>query len=290
MRSLVFLLREAFVNLNRHGLMTAAAVTTIAVSLALLGAFSLTFYQINTAAHRAVNAFEMRAFCRPEMTKKDSGRLTKKIAALPGVSTVRYMSRAEIWAEQTRNYPIDTAGIPNQMPDTFVIKLSDAARASAVAHEIRGWHGEIDSVDLPEKEMSGVLRIADFVKTLGLAGGVVLLFGALIVVSNTIRISVFARRREIKIMQLVGATTWFIRLPLLIEGLIHGTLGGLLATLCLFGVGRYVAELIATTVPMLVPYGGSVDVLRFSLLLVSLGALIGMLGSLLSIRRYLRAV
>jgi cell division transport system permease protein len=114
-------------------------------------------------------------------------------------------------------------------------------------------------VALPDREMAGVLRLANLVRDAGIVGAVVLLGAALVVVSNTIRISVFGRRREIKIMQLVGATAWFIRLPLLIEGLLHGLGGGALAGICLFAGGHYAARLIRETVPMLVPYGGSVD-------------------------------
>lgn len=290
MRAFSFLVREALINLRRHGLMTTAAVSTIAVALALLGAFLVTFYQVDTAAHRTVDAFEMRVFCRREVDTAAAQRLKPRLARLPGVASVRYLSREAIWKEQTRNYPIDTAGIPNQMPDTFVIKLSDGKRAAAIAREIRGWHREVDGVDLPEKEMGSVLRLAEFVRNVGFVAAAALLLGALVVVSNTIRISVFSRRREIKIMQLVGATPWFIRLPLFLEGLIHGILGGAVAGICLIAAGRYLSGVIQENVPMLVSYGGAVDLPRFGLALVALGALIGAFGSLVSIRRDLRSV
>ncbi len=287
---MLFLLHEALTNFRRHGLMTMAAITTIAVSLALLGGFLLTFYQVSNAARRAVDAFEMRVFCRQEIRKEALPALKQRITALQGVASVRYLSREQIWAEQTKNYPIDTSGIPNQMPDTFVVKLSDARRATALSEEIRNWRESVDSVDLPESEMNSVLRIADFLRNVGMAGAFVLVGGALIVVSNTIRISVFARRREIKIMQLVGATPWFIRFPLLIEGMLHGLLGGALAALCLLGAGHSLGNLVRENVPMLVPYLASVDMLRFGLALALGGALLGAGGSLVSIRRYLRAL
>jgi cell division transport system permease protein len=109
-------------------------------------------------------------------------------------------------------------------------------------------------------------------------------------VSNTVRISVFARRREIKIMQIVGAPGWFIRMPLLIEGLLHGLLGGALASACLYLAGSHIGGLIRDTVPMLTPYLAPVDAPRFGLSLLAAGALIGVLGSLVSISRYLRTV
>jgi cell division transport system permease protein len=290
MNSLGFLIGEAFVNLRRHSFMTFAAITTIAVSLGLLGAFLITFYEVDTATHHAVSAFEMRIFCKPAVTKQALGDLQDQIRALPGVGSVMFRSRDEIWKEQTRDYPIDVSGIPNQMPDTFVVHMTDPARVAGDAATIRSWKDSVQDVAVPETEMNGVNRIASFLRSVGLVSGIVLLVGALIVVSNTIRISVFARRREIRIMQIVGATTWFIRLPLLLEGLIHGIGGGLLACAGLYFVGRYVEALIRQTVPMLLPYGGPVDILRFGLIVVGAGAAIGASGSLLSIRRYLRTV
>lgn len=290
MGSLGFLISEAFVNLRRHSFMTFAAITTIAVSLGLLGAFLVTFYEVDTATHRAVSAFEMRVFCKSGITKDAVRALDDQIRALPGVGSVTFRSRDEIWKEQIRNYPIDVSGIPNQMPDTFEVHMTDPSRVTADAATIRSWKDSVQDIAVPETEMNGVNRIASFLRSVGLVSGVVLLVGALIVVSNTIRVSVFARRREIRIMQIVGATAWFIRLPLLLEGLIHGIGGGLLACLGLYFVGHYVEALIRQTVPMLLPYGGPIDVLRFGLIVVGAGALIGATGSLLSIRRYLRAV
>lgn len=328
MRSFPFLLREALVNLKRHGLMTAAAITTIAVSLALLGGFLLTFYQVNTATRRALEDFEMRVFCRSEIAEDNTAavraakkagrrtnrrlsgargdqageevrsspgtinlaRLRKRLESLDGVQSVVYLSKERIWKEQTREYPIDTAGIPNLMNDTFVVKLADPRKAAAIAREVKGWHAEVDDVSLPDDEMGRVLRLAGFVRSAGIAGGIVLLLGALVVVSNTIRISVFARRREIKIMQLVGAAPWFIRLPLLIEGLLHGLAGGALAAAALLVVASYVSQMIRESAAFLLPYGGVVDLPRCALALVVLGALIGALGSLVSIRRYLHAL
>ncbi|MES2461863.1 MAG: FtsX-like permease family protein, partial [Armatimonadota bacterium] len=141
---------------------------------------------------------------------------------------------------------------------------------------------------VPEDELEGVRRLASFLRTAGFISSVLLLLGSLVVVSNTIRASVAARHREIKIMQIVGASPWFIRIPLLLEGLIHGTLGGAIACLCLYFVGHYVGELIRDTVPMLVPYGGPVDILTSSIALVGAGAVVGAGGSLLSMHRYLR--
>jgi cell division transport system permease protein len=280
-------MREAMTNLQRHGFMTIAAITTISVTLALLGAFLVTFYEIDTATQRAVSDFEVRIFCRNNLPRDRVEALGPKIRALPGVATVTFLSRDQVWAEQKKNYAIDISGIPNQMNDTYVLRLSDPAQAGVIARTIRGWP-EVQETAVPEDELDGVRRVASFLRTAGAISSVLLLLGSLVVVSNTIRASVAARHREIKIMQIVGASPWFIRFPLLLEGLIHGTIGGAAACLCLYFVGRYVGGLIRETVPMLLPYGGPVDILSFSLAIVGAGAVVGAGGSLLSMHRYLR--
>ncbi|MBC8104855.1 MAG: hypothetical protein H7Z41_19950, partial [Cytophagales bacterium] len=159
MRSLPFLLREALMNLRRHGLMTIAAITTIAVSLALLGAFLVTFYEIDTATHRAVSNFEVRVFCRTGITRPGRDQIAPRLRALPGVATVQFRSRQQVWAEQTKNYSIDISGIPNQMNDTFILTLSDPVQAGKIAGTVRGWRDLVQEVAVPEDELNGVRRI-----------------------------------------------------------------------------------------------------------------------------------
>ena len=290
MRSFFFLIREAFTNLRRHGLMTVAAVSTIAIALALLGTFAVTFYELESASRQAVGDFEIRVFCRQEIKGKPVAAVGKRIQALEGVASVQYLSRDAVWKEQTANYPIDTTGIPNQMPDTFVVKLTDPKKSDTVTRAIRGWKSEIDTVSVPEQELGVVSRIADFLRMLGMVGGGILLIGALTVVSNTIRISVFSRRREIKIMQIVGAAPWFIRLPMVLEGLIHGLLGSIVASVGLGVMGRVVGSLLHDELPQLMPYGRPIDLAVLVALTIGAGALVGIVGSILSLHRYLRAV
>jgi len=287
LRSLPFLLGEALINLRRHSLMTVAAVTGITIALSLLGAFGLAFQQIDAAATRALGEFEMRIFCAPAAPRQTGSDVASRLKGQPGVASVQFLPREEVWAEQARNYPIDTQGLPNLMPDTVVVHLSDAAEGPGLAKAVRTWPG-VDEVLLLEQEIRTLLRIADIGKAAGGICGVALLLGALAVAMNTIRLSVFTRRREIRIMQIVGASPWFIRLPLLLEGLLHGVIGGAVAAGILAGVSAYVTGLVMRTLPQFAAYGAPVDYYALTLILVGGGALLGVAASALAIRRYLR--
>jgi cell division transport system permease protein len=288
MRSFFFLIGEAFINLRRHSLMTVAAVTTIAVALSLIGAFALMSYQANVATNRAASEFEIHVYCREQVKKEAIPAIKKRLEGISGIRSVRYISKEKAFNEYAKNLPIDTRGIPNQFNETFVLLLKDPAKGSQIASVIRGWHEEVEEVALPEAEMGGLLRIMTFMKYLGALTGALLLIGALLVVSNTIRLSVFTRRREIRIMQIIGASPSFIRLPLFIEGLIHGILGGALAGICLAVVNHYTQGLIESVIPMLSRYFAPIDMKNIAMQSVAVGALLGAAGSLLSIHRYLR--
>lgn len=285
-RAFPFLLREALINLRRHGLMTVAAVTTIGVALTLIGSFYLTFVQLRSMSRRTVDAFEMRVFCRPELTAETLKSTEEKLRALPGVADVTYRSRDDAFADASKSLPIDTEGLPNLMPDTFVVKLRSAEQTAGIAAEIRSWMGEVENVDVPEEELKVVVRLAEFIRNLGLLGGGFLLLGALVVVVNTIRLSVFSRRREIQIMKIVGATPGFIRLPMLLEGLLHGVVGGILATLALAGLLHYTNTLTAA-IPLLASYLEPVSLPKIAASLILGGGVVGAGGALLSVHRYL---
>ena len=287
LRSLPFLIREAWLNLRRHGLMTAAAICAIAVALSLVGAFAITFYEAQEATKHALSDFEMRVFLKQGVSVATGKLLQKRIAALPGVEKTDYLSSEQVFAAQAKESALDVSGIPNMMPATLNVRLSDAQKGETVAATVRSYP-EVESIQQMDKEMRTLLQLSGVARTIGFAAGAILLLAALAVVANTIRVSVFTRRREIKIMQIVGASAAFIRLPLLIEGLMHGLAGGGLAALALVSTSHYIGGMIVGSLPQFTPYGAPVDFVAVVTYLLLGGAILGGLGSALSIRRYLR--
>ena len=287
LRSVPFLLGEAWHNLRRHALMTGAAICAIAVALTLVGAFALAFHAAQGAAKQVASGFEMRVFVRRAVPRARAQRLVKRIAALPGVGAVTFLSSETVFAAQARVLELDVSGIPNFMPDTLNVRLADAREGATVSATVRQF-AEVESVAAMDDELRTLLRLGGIAQTVGYASGVVLLLAALAVVSNTIRLSVFSRRREIKIMQIVGASAAFIRLPLLLEGLMHGVAGAVLATVALRGAAWYVGDLVTGSLPQFALVSAPVDFGAVTLGLLAGGAILGGAGAVLSIRRYLR--
>ena len=267
--------------------MTGAAVSAIAVALTLVGAFALAFFAASYATKQVASEFEMRVFVKRDVPRDRARRLVKRITALPGVSLVTFLPREDVFAAQAKSASLDVTGIPNFMPDTLNVRLDGAEGAKSVADTVRGF-GEVESVAAMDTELQTLVQLGGVAQTVGLATGAVLLLAALAVVSNTIRLSVFSRRREIKIMQVVGASAAFIRFPLLLEGLLHGIAGGTVAASVLRGAGWYVDGLVAGSLPQFAPYAAPVEWGTVTLYLLTAGAIIGGTGSVLAIRRYLR--
>ena len=287
MRSLPFLLREALANLTRHGMMTAAAVSTLAAALVLCGAFALTTLQVVHVARRQVDAFEMRVFCRADTSADGLAEVRSRLVALPGVRRVEFIPREAAFAEQAKDLPLDTDGVPNLFPHTYVVRFDDPGAAGRSAATVRGWHGNVEGVDVMEEELAMAMRIAGVLGKLGAATGAALLAGALLVVMNTIRLSVHDRRREIQIMRIVGATGAFIRLPMVLEGMLHGLAAGVLGTGLLWAGDRAVRRLL-DGIPMLA--GGTLpfDPAATALWMVGGGMMVGAVGSWIALRRHLR--
>lgn len=287
MRSLPFLLREALVNLTRHGMMTAAAISTLAAALVLCGSFALLSMQVLHIARRQIDAFEMRVFCRPQTSAEGLADIRSRLVRLPGVRKVEFVPKEAAFADQVAGMPIDADSVPNLFPHTYVVRFDDVSQAGRSAAVVRGWHGDVDGVDVMEEEMATAVRIAGFLGKLGAATGLALLSGALLVVMNTIRLSVHDRRREIQVMRIVGATSTFIRLPMVLEGMLHGIAAGVLATGLLWGADRAV-RILLEGIPLLAGGLKPFDLASISLWLVAGGMAVGASGSLIALHRHLR--
>ncbi len=288
-RSAEYLVQEAFTGIKRNGVMAYASISTIALSLAVLGAFVLAALGANNFAASQIKRFQIAVFMTRDASYEDATKLSEKISGINGVGEVEIRSRDKEWAEFKRKHPnIESAGLPlNVLPYGLDVKITNPERITIIASSIRQMN-KVDGVLEGRKTAMRVMAVAKVVRAVSTIGVLLLLITTAFIISNAIRLTLYARRREIRIMQLVGATDQFIRIPLVIEGIVFGVTGAIVAWLLLRAGSIYMGHTARKILTMLGHVSSNVAPLDLAIGLVLTGGLIGAAGSLLSIRRFLR--
>lgn len=283
-----FLLSEAFIALRRNGLMTFAAISTAAVALFLLGGLGYVYFRVSQFTTNVSGKFEMSVFARMDLPRDQVMALGEKIKAMPGVKSVKLIPKEEAWRKQQEEVHISGEGLENPLPDQLSVLLSDVNKADQLAKDIQNLPEvyEPNGVEYSRDAQQLMSQMLSVVRWLGGALGSLLLATAGILIYNAIRLTVIARRREIRIMQLVGASYFTIWTPFVIEGMVQGATGGFLATVILWGAQIYVHGFMQKI---------SADVgfpaypfWPIALLLMGIGAVYGFLCSTFAVREPLR--
>lgn len=283
--------RESLKSLGRNGWMTFASVSAVTVTLLLVGVFVLIMMNLNKVADDVENDVEMKVFIALETGQEDIDRLENEISVLPGVESVEFSTKEEELTDLILNFGDDFSLYEQNNPlfDVFYVKSTDPQQTEKVA-------GEISKIELIEKVEFGAGKIEKLFNVLntgrnvGLVLILALLFTAMFLISNTIRITIVARRHEIEIMKLVGATNWFVRIPFILEGMWLGLLGsiipiGLVAALY-YNVTVYAEPRLKNEIFQLLEF--SPFIYQVSALILLMGIFIGIWGSFMSIRKFLR--
>lgn len=288
-RNIEFVIQEAFIGIWRNGVMAVAALTTIALSLSVLGAFLLLCMGTQSLIERELGKFEIGVYLSQSTPRPEAEEIGRKIRQTSGVKEVLFIPKEDAWPEfkKTMASKLDLGGVEaNPLPDAYRVKVHGAEVVQQVAQKIRGMEG-IERVKEGRNELRHVLAVARFVRYVGALAIAVLIVVCVFIISNAIRLTVFARRHEIRIMQLVGATDGFIRTPLVIEGMLLGAIGAAIS-LCVIKLGGcYLAGVVAKMVPLFSTIPSGVNGAQFAWGLILTGALAGTIGSLLSIRKFL---
>ncbi len=280
---------EAVMSVRRNGLMSAAAITTVMVVLLTVGASILIGANLANIAGALEADVQIVAFLHEGRPPDAVALVQRRVAGLPGVAAVRFVSRDEALTRLRHSLGgeealgnLDT----NPLPDSLEVQVIDPQRAAAVADAVREVPG-IDDVTYGAQAVDRLLALTRGVRVLTVAAGIVLGAVAVIVIVNTIRLTVIARRQEIEIMGLVGATRWFIRWPFLIEGVLHGVIAAGFAAALLTAGYALTAARVAAGLPFLplLPAPHLAGVLAGGLLLAGVG--VGGAGSIIAVRRFL---
>ena len=290
--TLAYFLREALVGIRRNGFMSFASASTMFVSLAVLSLLLVVAANVRNLAEYVESQVAVVAFMDSRTPREESLALEARIAQLPGVAGTRFVTREQALAELKEMFG-DRADLlegverENPLRDSIEVRLADPRYADQVVRALNAAEGVAD-VKYRRDLADRIRRVGEAVR-IGSAALVALLGTAtLFLIANTIRLTVYARRREIQIMKLVGATDWFIRWPLLIEGVLLGLAGaGAAAALTWWGYQRLMAE-VAQSMPFVPAVPEQPLLTQVSQVLLLAGALLGALGSSISLRRHLR--
>jgi cell division transport system permease protein len=289
---LAFFVREAMRSMRRNAAPTFAALATVLVTMLVVGVFIPAVEVTNDAANTVRSRLIVDVYMKTSATAADDARVRKELVALPHIRAVQFESKAQAYKQQSAQNPAAYALLTtNPLPDTFHVIPANPAQVLAIHRELTPGGGVIDpaiqSVSNKKNYTRKALQLTSAVKWGGLAFAALLTIASVLLIANTIRLSLYARRREVEVMKLVGATDWFIRWPFVIEGVIVGAAGGVLA----------IFILAITKIALLDPlFSGwalvsQIQTIAFPALiavLLATSAVVSALGSGLSLRRFLR--
>ena len=284
-----FFLKEAIRALQRNAAPSLAATVTVLVTALVLGIFIPIVQATTGTANEVRGRVMVEVYVANSATDSEVAQLEQALAATSNVERVEFVSKEEALEDEREKRPeaFDLLG-KNPLPDVFRLYPDDPDQVAAIADRLRGQQlAAVDEVRNAEDDTEEILTATSWVKALGAGLAALLVLASIALVANTIRLSIFARRREVEVMKLVGATNWFIRWPFVIEGIIVGAMGGILAVLLLMIAKETFVDPLSDKFALI----AAPDTIDFPWLIAVLlvcSMVVSALGSGLTLRRFLR--
>jgi cell division transport system permease protein len=291
MGKISFFFREAFGSLRRNFFMTIAALVTVLLSMAVLGVVMVFASSIDGMLVDLKSKVEITVFLKDTATADAIEQLQAQIVSWPEVKNSAFVSKdqaLERLRDEFKDHPEILDSLTNNpLPASFEISLKDPEKVDAVAARFTG-NASVDEVQYGKEIADRIFRVTTTIRNVMLVFLILLGAVSILLISNTIRLSIYARRREVEIMKLVGATNWFIRWPFVIEGVTVGLVGaGMALVLVLIGTSFVFGKIRESLVFMSVPFDQLSPWMLAGVMLLA-GVLIGALGSGLGLRRFLK--
>jgi len=304
MSRLFFFTQEAFRALRRNGAPSMAAIVTTVVTVILLGVLIPIFQTTQAKSNQVRDSLETRVAIFDDATEAETVALQRKLEAIPHVASVRLISKAEALNELKEDLGKDKSSElltqlhSNPLPANFSVKADDASNLDAVEQAITppGPNGKPQPISPivqdqfnRQEDSKKIEQVTSALKIVLTVITALLIVASLMLVGNTIRLSIYTRRREVEVMRLVGATRWFIRWPFMIEGVVVGFFGGLIAILVLWLGKLTIVDPLSNSIGFLAAQNSTT--LSFPALVVILfgaAVLVSAVGSGVTLRRFLK--
>ncbi|MDD9148081.1 MULTISPECIES: permease-like cell division protein FtsX [unclassified Sporolactobacillus] len=287
-------INESFKSLARNGWMTFASVSAVTVSLVLVGLFLMVMFNLNKIAGDIENDVQVRVYIDQSATGTQQNQLKSNLKQVKNVQSVTFQSKQQGLNNLLQSMGSDKSTFQdlqkqNPLPNVFILKTSRPEQTVQVAQEVRSLP-YVSDVRYGKGTVEKMFQFVSIARNVGIVLIIGLLFTSVFLIANTIKLTIVARRREIEIMKLVGATNAFVRWPYFIEGLIMGILGSIIPVILVMIVYHFAYYNLGGSLSQmfirLIPYQTMTS--NLSLLLIGIGAAIGVWGSLNSVRKFLK--
>lgn len=283
---------DALKSIKRNITVSFAAMLTVLVTFFVLGTFTLVGLNFNKTIEDVADKIEIKVYLQDDIKLVNQREVEIKLAEQEGVKAVTYESKDEAFTKLKKDLEGNSGMLEgyslenNPLASSYIVTLEDASYAGDVSKAVEDMTG-VESITNQQELIEKISRVVDFVQILGVVLFFVFIGVSIFLIMNTIKLAVYSRRREVGIMKFVGATDWFIRWPFVIEGMIIGAVGSLLATAILYFIYRGVFGFIASNllIANLVPVSFVLTTLLGGFLLG--GIVVGAIGSIAALRKFL---
>ena len=287
-----YFIKETYKSIRRNGFMSFASISTVAVSLLVLGMFLMIFLNTNNLAQYLESQVQVSVYMQDSATDKELAAVKEKLTKMPGVVKVTQVSKQQALERFKKRLGdqeqlLNSLGKDNPFHNSFEVQVDSPERIKVLTPQL-GQLPKVETAKFGQEVVEHLFQLTKILRFGGILLVVFLAMATLFIISNTIRLTVFARRKEVIIMKYVGATDWFIRWPFLLEGMTLGFFGAVVAFILINSIYSGLLERIHATLAFLPLLPTSPLLLYVDLFLLVAGTGIGALGSYISLRKFLR--
>lgn len=287
-----YFIKEVYTSFKRNIWMTLASIFTVVLSLFILGFFSIVILNLNKMADTLESQVQISVYLKDDLSQEEIDETKETLSKIEGLQDIKFTTREEAMENfkerlGDQQFLLDALDDTNPLPDSFSLTVTSPQQVKTIADTAAALDS-VESASYSQDIINHLFNLTHLIRLIGVALIILLTGAAIFIISNTIRLTVFARRKEIAIMKYVGATDWFIRWPFLLEGICLGFIGGSLATIFLYIVYNQVTQEIYEAMAFfpLIPQHPFIDYISLAILVA--GIIIGALGSTISLKRFLK--
>ena len=287
-----YFIRETYKSIRRNGFMSFASISTVAVALMVLGIFLLIFLNTNNLAKHLESQVQVSVYMQDDANQDELADMKTKLEKMEGVLKVTAVNKAEAlkrFKERLGDQQkiLDSLGGDNPFPNSFDVQVKSPDAIKGITDKISALP-KVETARFGQEVVEHLFYLTKVMRLGGVALVIFLAAGTLFIISNTIRLTVFARRKEVVIMKYVGATDWFIRWPFLLEGMTLGFLGAVIANFFLNISYSALLSTVHKTLAFLPLVPAKPLMTYVTIFMLIIGTAIGALGSYISLRKFLR--